>query len=246
MPEGAFRLPAWGGAADAGGGVMRPAAVLFDCDGVLADSEAVANGSIAEDLTERGWPMTMEAAKETFMGTALPDIMAAVERQLGRPLPPDWSRQIVARIVGKYRAGILDAIPGAQGAVEAVAAAGIPMAVASNSGRDELRTKAGILPFFHHFQGRLLSFEDVARPKPYPDLYIAAAKLCGADPRDCVVIEDSVAGARAGVAAGCRVLGFAHETPALDLLEAGAAETFADHSALPRLLGIAPVRNLIP
>jgi HAD superfamily hydrolase (TIGR01509 family) len=220
---------------------MRPAAVLFDCDGVLADTEATANGAIADDLTERGWPMTMEAAKSTFMGTALPDIMAVVERQLGQPLPDDWPRRIVARIVGRYRAGELEPIPGAQAAVEAVAAAGITMAVASNSGRDELRNKAALLPFFRHFEGRLLCFEDVARPKPHPDLYIAAARLCGAEPRDCVVVEDSVAGARAGLAAGCRVLGFARDTPAIDLLEAGVTETFADHSALPGLLGIAPV-----
>jgi HAD superfamily hydrolase (TIGR01509 family) len=223
-----------------GGGGLRPAAVLFDCDGVLADSEAVANGAIADDLTERGWVMSMEAAKAIFMGTALPDMIPIIERHLGRPLPADWPRQIVRRIVARYDAGALDPIPGAQGAVEAVAEAGIPMAVASNSGREELRTKAGILPFFRHFGGRLLCFEDVARPKPHPDLYIAAARLCGADPRDCVVVEDSVTGARAGVAAGCRVLGFAHETPALDLLEAGVTEVFADHSALPGLLGIAP------
>jgi HAD superfamily hydrolase (TIGR01509 family) len=220
--------------------VSRPAAVLFDCDGVLVDSEAVANGAIADDLTERGWAMSMETAKLAFMGTALPDMVPRIERHLGRSLPPDWSRQIVARIIARYDAGVLDAIPGAQAAVEAVAAAGLPMAVASNSGRDELRNKAGIFPFFRHFRGRLLCFEDVARPKPEPDLYIAAARLCGADPRDCVVVEDSVTGARAGLAAGCRVLGFAHETPAIDLLEAGVAEVFTDHSALPGLLGIAP------
>ncbi|SHJ00547.1 haloacid dehalogenase superfamily, subfamily IA, variant 3 with third motif having DD or ED [Roseomonas rosea] len=219
---------------------MRPAAVLFDCDGVLVDSEAVANGAVAEDLSERGWPLTTEAAKLAFMGTALPDMVPRIEHQLGRKLPPDWPRQIVARIIARYDSGILDAIPGAEAAVEAVAAAGLPMAVASNSGRDELRNKAGIFPFFRHFGGRLLCFEDVARPKPHPDLYLAAAKLCGADPRDCVVIEDSVTGARAGLAAGCRVLGFAHETLAIDLLEAGVKEVFTTHAALPGLLGIAP------
>ena len=220
---------------------MRPAAVLFDCDGVLVDSEAVANGAIADDLTERGWPMSLDAAKLAFMGTALPDMVPRIESHLGQKLPPDWPQSIVARIIARYDAGVLTLIPGAQEAVEAVAAAGLPMAVASNSGRQELRNKAGIFPFFGRFEGRLLCFEDVERPKPHPDLYIAAARLCGADPRDCVVIEDSVTGARAGVAAGCRVLGFAHETPAVDLLEAGVAEVFTSHAALPGLLGIAPV-----
>jgi HAD superfamily hydrolase (TIGR01509 family) len=217
---------------------MRPMAVLFDCDGVLADSEAVANGAIADDLTERGYPMTMEQAKHAFMGTALPDITASAARLVGHPLPADWPDRIVARIVRRYASGGLPAIPGAERAVVAVAAAGIPMAVASNSGREELRSKAAIFPFFRHFEGRVLCFEDVARPKPHPDLYIEAARLCGADPRDCAVVEDSATGARAGAAAGCRVLGFARETPALDLLEAGASEVFTDHAALPGLLGI--------
>ncbi|MBP0444726.1 HAD family phosphatase [Roseomonas sp. SSH11] len=218
---------------------MRPAAVLFDCDGVLVDSEALANGAVAEDLTERGWPMTMEAAKLAFMGTALPDMVPRIEHHLGRKLPADWPEQIVARIIARYHSGMLEPIPGAEAAVAAVAAAGLPMAVASNSGRDELRNKAGLFPFFRHFEGRLLCFQDVARPKPHPDLYLAAARLCGADPRDCVVIEDSVTGARAGLAAGCRVLGFAHDTRPVDLLEAGVAEVFTSHAALPGLLGIA-------
>ena len=217
---------------------LRPAAVLFDCDGVLADSEAVANGAIADDMTERGWPMTMEEAKALFMGTALPDIRARIESHFGTRLAPDWEEGVVGRIVARYATGDLSPIRGAQAAVEAVAAAGIRMAVASNSGRAELRSKAAILPFFHHFEGRLLCFEDVARPKPWPDLYLAAAKLVGADPRDCVVVEDSIAGARAGLAAGCRVLGFAQETPEAGLRAAGVTEIFHDHAELPALLGI--------
>ena len=217
---------------------MRPAAVLFDCDGVLADSEAVANGAIAEDMSLRGWPMTMEEAKAAFMGSALPDIRLVVERRLGVPLPAEWEELVVARIVARYAAGVLTPIRGAAAAVEAVAAAGIPMAVASNSGRAELGAKAAILPFFRHFEGRLLCFEDVERPKPWPDLYLAAARLVGADPRDCVVVEDSVAGARAGLAAGCRVLGFAQDTPVADLRAAGVVEVFRDHAELPELLGI--------
>jgi len=220
--------------------VTRPAAVLFDCDGVLADSEAVANGAIADDLTERGHPMTMEQAKHAFMGTALPDITASAARLLGRPLPADWPDRIVRRIVARYATGALPAIPGAERAVRAVAAAGIPLAMASNSGRAELDAKAAIFPFFRLFEGRLLCFEDVARAKPHPDLYLEAARRCGVDPRDCAVVEDSATGTRAGVAAGCRVLGFARDTPAVDLLAAGAAEIFTDHEALPGLLGIRP------
>jgi HAD superfamily hydrolase (TIGR01509 family) len=132
----------------------------------------------------------------------------------------------------------LQPVPGALAALAAVRAAGIPMACASNSGRVELRSKIAALGLGPYFDGRLFSYQDVPRPKPHPDLYRAAAAACGARPDDCVVVEDSLLGARAGIAAGCRVLGFARETEA-SVLAAVGAEPFDDMAALPRLLGIA-------
>ncbi|SDB64684.1 HAD family hydrolase [Belnapia rosea] len=213
----------------------RPAAVLFDCDGVLADSEGLVNRLVAEELTARGWPLSAGQARETFLGMALPEMMPVILARCG-PLPADWGAMLSRRITAALMEEV-EAIPGAPAALAAAAAAGLPLAVASNSTRGELRTKLDRLGLAHHFGGRLFSFEDVARPKPAPDMYLAAAAACGAAPGDCVVVEDSLLGAKAGIAAGCRVLGFTRETDAAVLAAVG-ARPFATMAELPGLLGI--------
>jgi HAD superfamily hydrolase (TIGR01509 family) len=215
--------------------VTRPLAVLFDCDGVLADSEMMVNALVAEQLTTLGWPLTAAQSRETFLGMALPDMVPRIEARVG-PLPPGWAEEISALIAHEMTRRT-PAVPGAVEVVRAVAAAGVPVAVASNSARAELMAKMRALGLATVFADRVFSFEDVDRPKPWPDIYLAAAAACGAAPHDCVVIEDSVPGVRAGVAAGCRVLGFAHETPA-GVLAAHGATPFATMAALPALLGL--------
>ena len=216
----------------------RPAAVLFDCDGVLADSEGLVNDLVARDLTARGWPITGEQARETFLGLSLPAMIPVIEARVGR-LPPGWREGLAGRIVGAM-ATDLQPVPGALAALGAVAEAGIPVAVASNSGRAELEAKLDRLGLAEAFAGRVFSFEDVARPKPAPDIYLAAARACGAAPGACVVVEDSLLGVRAGVEAGCRVLGLTRESDAAVLAAAG-AEPFSSMAALPALLGLAAV-----
>jgi HAD superfamily hydrolase (TIGR01509 family) len=214
----------------------RPAAVLFDCDGVLADSEGLVNRMVAADLTARGWRLSPDQARETFLGMALPAMMPVIEGRVG-PLPAGWGEALSRRIM----AALLDeveAVPGALAAVRAVAAAGIPLAVASNSSRGELAVKLARLELAGLFGSRVFSFEDVTRAKPAPDIYLAAAAACGAAPGDCVVVEDSLLGARAGIAAGCRVLGFARDTDPQVLAAVGAVP-FADMAELPDLLGLA-------
>ncbi|TCZ64057.1 HAD family hydrolase [Roseicella aquatilis] len=214
----------------------RPvAAVLFDCDGVLADSEALVNRILAEDLTTRGWRLSGSQARETFLGMALPDMLPMIEARVG-PLPPRWAHDL-SRGIAETLLAEVEPVPGAVAAVRAVAAAGLPVAVASNSGRAELLAKLDRLGLADAFGPRVLSFEDVARPKPAPDLYRAAAEACGAVPEDCVVVEDSLLGCRAGIAAGCRVLGLARETEA-SVLAAVGAEPFREMAELPTLLGL--------
>ena len=215
--------------------VARPRAVLFDCDGVLADSEMMVNAIVAEQLTELGWPMTPSESRETFLGMALPDMVPRIEARVG-PLVPGWAEEI-STLIAHEMTRRTPAIPGAAEAVRAIAAAGIPVAVASNSGRLELAAKMRALGLATVFADRIFSFEDADRPKPWPDIYLAAAASCDAAPADCVVIEDSVPGVRAGRAAGCRVLGFAHETPA-GVLAAHGAEPFSSMAGLPALLGL--------
>lgn len=184
---------------------MRIRAVLFDCDGVLADSEGVANGVVAEELTALGWRMNAHEAQLEFLGMALPDMEPKIETRIGR-LPDGWSRKLAHRIEAELSTG-LRPIPGAEAALKAVEAAGLPMALCSNSSRGELAVKMRALGFGAYFQGRIFSFEDVELPKPAPDIYLAAAQACGHRPEDCLVVEDSATGAAAGLAAGCRVLG---------------------------------------
>ena len=209
--------------------------MLFDCDGVLADSEGLVSRLVAADLTARGWPMSPAEARETFLGMALPDIIPMVAARLGS-LPADWGRALSAMIADALMAEV-EAVPGARDAVLAVVAAGIPVAIASNSSRFELAAKLARLDLAHAFAGRAFSFEDVAQPKPAPDLYWAAARSCGADPAECVVVEDSLLGAQSGRAAGCHVLGLTRETDAAVFLAIG-AEPFSSMAELPALLGL--------
>ena len=212
-----------------------PRAVLFDCDGVLADSEGLVNRIVAEDLTARGWRLSGTEARETFLGMAVPDMLPMIEARVG-PLPPRWVQDLSHRIAGAMLEG-LEPVPGAVEAVRAVIAAGLPVAVASNSGREELRAKLRRLGLERAFGERVLSFEDVPRPKPAPDLYRAAAAACGVPPADCAVVEDSLLGVQAGIAAGCRVFGLTRESPATVLASLG-ARPFAAMAELPGLLGL--------
>jgi len=213
----------------------RPAAVLFDCDGVLADSEALAAIVVSEDLAERGWFITPEESRRIFLGRAVPDMVPVIEAQYGR-LPDSWPAEMSRRLTERMAVDVV-AVEGAIEALRAVVAAGLPCACASNSSRSELAAKLARLGLEAAFAGRVFSFEDVDRPKPYPDLYLAAAAACGAAPKDCVVVEDSLPGIRAGITAGCRVLAYAGEMhPAL--LASQGAEPFRRMAELPGLLGL--------
>jgi HAD superfamily hydrolase (TIGR01509 family) len=212
-----------------------PAAVLFDCDGVLADSEGLVNAIVAADLAARGWRMTAGECQEQFLGMAATDMVPVIEARVGR-LPADWLSAMSHRIAGSMIAA-LQPVEGALAAVRAIAGAGIAVAVASNSAREELHAKLRRLGLASMFEGRTFSFQDVARPKPAPDMYLAAARACGAAPRDCVVVEDSLVGAEAGLAAGCRVFGLTRETDASVFAGIGAVP-FRRMAELPGLLGI--------
>jgi len=221
-----------------GGAITPPAAVLFDCDGVLADTEAMHNRILAEEITALGWPMDAATCQRTFLGLAWEAIQPHIEAKLGPgSVPPSFIVTVVRRVVAALEADV-PPIPGVMAALAAIQAAGIPVAVASNSSRAELVTKLRVMGLDATFGGRAFCVQDVDRPKPAPDMYLRAAEACGVDPARCVVVEDSVQGSRAGMAAGARVLGFAPHGPGpLDRL---GIETFADMRDLPRLIGITP------
>jgi len=202
MPETAWRLRACARAKEQGCLSFR--AVLFDCDGVLADSEGLANAIVAEELTALGWVLDGPAAQREFLGLSLPDMRPRIEARIGS-LPTGWEAAISRRIEQELEIAVLPVF-GAEAALLAVAAAGLPMAVCSNSGRSELAMKIRVLGFARFFGDRVFSYQDVPRPKPAPDLYLRAAAVCGVPAAHCLVVEDSRAGIAAGLAAGCQVV----------------------------------------
>jgi HAD superfamily hydrolase (TIGR01509 family) len=219
---------------------QRFQAVLFDCDGVLVDSERITNGVLRAMLHELGWPISAEECVERFIGRALSDEFDVIEEHTG--IRPDgaWLLEFRARRNAALAVD-LQPIDGAAAAVTAVASA-FEGRIACASGADRAKielqlAKVGLLSAFgeHVYSGM-----ETARSKPAPDVYLAAAAGLGVDPGRCAVMEDTVAGVTAGVAAGAAVFayapgGFASTGPDA-LLAAGAARVFTNMAELPALL----------
>jgi len=195
--------------------------VIFDCDGVIVDSEPVSNRIIARELTAEGWPMQTAEATRRFLGVTLGDIRPIIERQLGKPLPENWHGDLTTRIV-QALAVEATPIPGAVEALQALTAMGVPWRVASNSSHPEMRAKFARLGIGDLVAGRLHSYTDVARGKPAPELFLAAAAAEGVGPAECLVIEDSLPGVRAAVAAGMDCLAYSPHSDGALLRGAGA------------------------
>lgn len=211
--------------------------VIFDCDGVLVDSEPVANRILAEDLTARGWVMPVAEATRRFVGMSLPAMRPAVEARLGQRLPDGWEDGLQDRIVSALATEAV-AIPDAVAALHAASALGIAWRIASNSSHAEMAAKFSRLGIAGLVAGRVHSFTDVTEGKPAPDLFLAAARAEGVMPGECVVIEDSVPGVTAAVAAGMDCLGFAPHGDGAALRAAGAVPFHAMRD-LPELLSLA-------
>ena len=186
---------------------MRLELVIFDCDGVLIDSEPVSRHLLAEAAAALGWPMT-EAYAHRFTGLTWSAIQPIYEAQTGRTLPPDWPVRLQERLIARMAAGV-PAMEGAREVLEATAALGIPYRVASNSSHQEMAQKFGVNGLSPLVAGRVHSARDVARGKPAPDLFLAAARAQGVAPAACLVVEDSAPGMAAAHAACMGVAAFA-------------------------------------
>ncbi len=216
----------------------RPAMVVFDCDGVLIDSEPLCDRVVAQALTELGWPMTPAESHARFIGLSFYDMVPTIEARLGRSIGNDWIDLLVRRVVAAMAAEV-ELVPGAREALHGVDALGLPWRIASNSSHDEMHAKFGRTGLMDLVAGRLHSAVDViargGRGKPAPDVYLAAAAAEGIDPATCIAIEDSVAGVRAAVAAGMECLGFSPGHDGARLRDAGAVP-FHAMDRLPDLL----------
>ena len=198
-----------------------PGLVIFDCDGVLVDTELVSARVLAEMVNAAGWTVGEAEVRAMFEGGTLETVVAVVEERTGRPLPPGWLDEFQARRDDAFRAGI-EPVAGAADAVRGVRALGFDVCVASQARVSKTRLTLGLTGLLDLFDPeRLFSATMVPRPKPYPDLFLHAATQCGYPAEACTVIEDALLGVQGARAAGMRVLAYpAHGDPAA-LADAG-------------------------
>jgi HAD superfamily hydrolase (TIGR01509 family) len=216
---------------------MKFEAILFDCDGVLVDSEPIVNSVLRDMLEARGWAMSAAECMRFFMGKSVRDERVAIEAQTGLPLTDEWMHLFYKRRNAELDAR-LQIMAGAQAAV-AAAHAHTQQRIACASGADRFKvemqlTKVGLIDFF---AGNIFSGHEMPRSKPAPDVYLAAARHLNTPGHLCLVIEDTTVGVTAGVAAGATVWAYCPQPErGPDLLQAGASQLFGHMGELPQLL----------
>nr|WP_315428728.1 HAD family phosphatase [uncultured Albidiferax sp.] len=219
---------------------MKFEAVLFDCDGVLVDSEPLTNGVLRDMLAERGWELSVAECMRFFVGKAVMDEVASIEKHTGQPVTEAWMSEFRSRRNQALQDQLLP-IPNIHAAVQAIHSA-YAGGIACASGADRIKVELQLrkVGLIEYFDGRVFSGHEMPRSKPWPDVYLAAAAALQANPARCAVVEDTVTGVRAGVAAGATVFGYSPATSghvdAQTLREAGASATFTDMEQLAALL----------
>jgi HAD superfamily hydrolase (TIGR01509 family) len=206
--------------------------VIFDCDGVLVDTERIAVRIDVIVLAELGWPMTEAEVVERFMGRSDEEMTADIEAHLGRPLPASWEEPFRHL----YRQAFEAELEPVAGVVEALDAIAIPTCVASSGTHEKIRFTLGLTGLYERFAGRIFSVSDVARGKPAPDLFLHAADRMGVPPPQCAVVEDSRYGVEAARAAGMRAFGYAGGLAPKGALAGPHTIVFEDMRELPGLL----------
>jgi HAD superfamily hydrolase (TIGR01509 family) len=210
----------------------EPELVIFDCDGVLVDSEKIAVRIDVAMLADLGWPMSQDEVVERFVGRSYADMARDIAEHLGRPLPDGWNEPY-RRL---YREAFERELAPVDGVVEALDALTLPSCVASGTSHSGLRHTLGLTGLYERFAGRIFSASEVARGKPAPDLFLHAARTLGADPRRCVVVEDSRYGVEAARAAGMRVFGYCGGLTRAEWLAGENTVVFDDMRELVRLI----------
>jgi HAD superfamily hydrolase (TIGR01509 family) len=206
--------------------------VIFDCDGVLIDSERLAVRVDLQVLHELGWQLSEAEVIERLVGRSDRDTQLEIEAQLGRKLPAGWEERFKPLYEQAFEAELVPV----EGVLEALDEITLPSCVASSGTHEYLRYMLSLAGLYERFAGRIFSVEDVSQGKPAPDLFVHAARRMAADPDACVVVEDSRSGVEAARAAGMRVLAFAGGLSPAELLEGPNTVLFDDMRELPRLL----------
>lgn len=218
-------------------GTSRPGAattgyelVIFDCDGVLVDSERLAIRIEAGILTSLGWPMTEEEVVQCFVGRSAQYMQGEIERTIGRAI--DWDTEFESRYREVFSQE-LHAVDGVETALDLIAS---PVCVASSGTHEKIRFSLGLTGLLERFNGHIFSVEDVERGKPAPDLFLYAAHRMGHEPARCAVIEDSTSGVKAGLAAGMSVFAYAGGVTPRSQLALDGVVVFETMAELPGLL----------
>lgn len=210
------------------------ALVIFDCDGVLVDSEAITHEVLAERLRGLGIDLTLEEAMRLFMGNVAAESIAIIEQRLGGPLPAGFFDEFREHLYATFRERPVKPVAGV---VEVLDALETDYCVVSNGPFRKMRTTLGVTGLLPRFEGRLFSPDLGLRGKPHPDLFLAAAERFGADPARTAVVEDSPGGVTAARRAGMRAFGYAGADYAdAAALEAAGAVVFTDMADLLRIL----------
>jgi HAD superfamily hydrolase (TIGR01509 family) len=212
------------------GRVGRFDLVIFDCDGVLVDSERLAIRTEAEVLFHLGWPLTESEIVERFVGRSASYMRGVIEDHLGRPV--DWETEFEARYEEVFAQELLP-VPGVAEVVRQIT---IPMCVASSGSHEKMAFTLGITGLLDIFRDHLFSVDEVENGKPAPDIFLYAADKMGVSPERCAVVEDSVSGVTAGLASEMTVFAFAGGVTNAERLSIGTAVVFEDMHMLPELL----------
>ncbi|NNC65480.1 MAG: HAD family hydrolase [Gammaproteobacteria bacterium] len=208
--------------------------IIFDCDGVIVDSEVIGNRVFRQFLAELGLSLSEQEVYARFLGRALADSLVIIEGLLGRPVPP----ATLERYKRTRDETLRNEVRAVEGVEDIIGMLDVPFCVASSGDHSKMQATLGATGLLPLFDGRIFSAVDVARAKPAPDIFLHAVEQMRADPGRTTVIEDTVNGVRAARAAEMTVYGYAGLTPAAKLTEAGAHKTFAHMRELEDLLGL--------
>jgi len=206
--------------------------LILDCDGVVVDSEPITIRVLTEMLDGLGVSMEVEDVARKFSGHTFAHTLEGVAELVGAPLPPDFIPNYRDRTFAAMEAE-LKPVPGIVAALDRMT---IPYCIASNGPHAKMRKTLGITSLLPRFEGRMFSSADVPNGKPFPDLFLFAARHFAVPPAACLVVEDSESGIAAGLAAGMSVYGFSGRTSDARLLAAGAHRVFREMSELPTLV----------
>jgi HAD superfamily hydrolase (TIGR01509 family) len=209
--------------------------VIFDCDGVLVDSERLTVAVEARLLTELGWSRTPEDVVDSFLGRSSAEMLAEVEKRLGAEATRVFDERSTAEVHAAFETDLI-AVPGVEDVVQWLGHHHTASCVASSGSHEKMRKTLALTGLYGHFEGRIFSAQDVGLGKPAPDLFLYAAAQMGIDPKRCAVIEDSVYGVQAAVRAGMTAFGFAGGLTDAAALDDAGAVVFNEMVKLPGLL----------